>query len=142
MYYALERLRIESFYKEGGAEQTGGNLWSIQEKYKSFCLELEKSRCAKSRMCAIFMKVIQHWLICEDAITISIGDWAVLEVLGCDWIDFWASTGKHLYLLESKRRMEVLYNLNWMDLEHHRMGRLVRMSEGQKLRTMDHLCEM
>eukprot|EP00956_Cyclotella_meneghiniana_P045610 scaffold376734_cov142-Cyclotella_meneghiniana.AAC.1 len=137
MYYALERLRIELFLKQGGAENCDGDLWIIQERYESFCLELEKSKCSISRMCAIFMKVIQNWLICEESI--SVGDWAVLEVYGCDWIEFWASTGKHQYLLESKRRMEAIYGLSWMDLEYHRMGRLPRLNEERKTMTMDNL---
>eukprot|EP00956_Cyclotella_meneghiniana_P000542 scaffold602_cov23-Cyclotella_meneghiniana.AAC.2 len=139
MTYALEKLRIETFLAQGYDDECDGDLYVMQEKYKDFCLSMEKASGSKTRMCAIFMKVLEHWLICEDAI--GIGDWAVLEVLGCDWIEFWAASGKHQYLLETKRRIEALYRLGWLDLEFHRMGRGVRMSEGRKFITYDHLCE-
>jgi hypothetical protein len=85
------------------------------------------------------MKLVQFGLPCD--VGVGVGDWSILKVYGCDWLDLWCASGKHQYLLETKRRTEALYSLPWPHLESHRMGRLVRTNKGRKLTTHDDLCE-
>eukprot|EP00956_Cyclotella_meneghiniana_P023789 scaffold46927_cov56-Cyclotella_meneghiniana.AAC.3 len=146
IYHAVERVRIEAFFESEGPDVIGETdnavncIWGLQSKFNEFCNSLEHSPCQISRMCALFMKITKTWLLCDTAV--SPGDWALLEVFGCDWIDIWASVGKYQYTLETKRRIEVLYRLlSWPELEFHRNGRFVRTKDGRDNITYDHMCE-
>jgi hypothetical protein len=147
MYLVLMRVRMERFMIDVGHEflKTSADraeddvMWDLQKKYDEFCVEMEHCKCSKTRYCAIFMKLTDCWLPCDDSV--GVGDWALLEVYGCDWLDLWCATGKHQYLLETKRRTEALYSLPWPILEYHRAGRLLRTNKGRKYTTHDDLCE-
>ena len=147
IYYALERLRMELYLKQVGnklIEEFEGEsvielFWELQSSFKDFCIELESAKCQLTKMTALFMKYTSDWLICHRSV--PVGDWAVNEVFGCKWISFWASTGKHAYLKETKRRNEALYSLPWDLLEYHRVSRFVRASDGSRCTSYDDFCE-
>ena len=147
IYFALQRIRLEEFLTLHGLTTISDMdlddedvFWNLQLKYKEYSENLEKSVCMKTRVVALFMKYVEDWLMCVDGVKVS--DWALLEVLGCDWITMWSAVGKPQYLLEAKRRMEQMYGeLTPQDLEYLRMNRFFRMSEGGNTIAHDDCCE-
>ena len=78
--------------------------------------------------------------MCVDGVKIS--NQALLEVLDCDWIMMCSAVGKPQYLLEAKRRMEQMHGqITQHDLEHLRMCRFFRISEGGNTIAHDDFCE-
>ena len=150
MLWALESLRLEAFVSssyfptewEGqfdddvNAEEM---LWILQDCYNEYCLSLEKCKCKVTRSCVFFMKYVSQWRVCTTGV--GIGDWALLEVLGNDWLLGWAAMKKPQYELECKRRMESLYTLKPQELEYHRVGRFPRMYSGGRCMSWDDVCE-
>ena len=147
VHFGAERLFMESFMDNVGNEiisgwdcsDLSGLMWKLQEEMEAYLIELEDCRDEVTRAFVLLMKYTYDWLLARDGI--PVGDWCVHDVLGCKWISFWAATKKHGYLLETKRRIETVFQLPWHELEYLRMGRFVRLQEGSRFISYDDLCE-
>ena len=64
-------------------------LWSLQQKYVAYVEKCASSKCEKSRIAALCLKVAKRWLACKDAVTV--GDWNCMDVERIDWLPFWSS---------------------------------------------------
>ena len=63
------------------------------------------------------MQYVEDCLICIDGVKIS--DWALLEVLVCDWSMMWSAVKKPQVLLEDKYRIEKMHGqITQYDLEY------------------------
>ena len=147
MIYALERIRMEEFVRQ---RDDGLNIfrsgmdndkvcWQLQCEYQDYCDKLLHSTCEKTLAAANFLKLAHMWLMCKESV--SVGDWATLEVQGNDWLKYWAAMSKKQYKLETIRRVEQIYKLKPDELEYLRMGRFVRFDEDGGMTTHDDHCE-
>ena len=147
MIHALERIRMEEFIRHRdnarnifSSETDNAEVcWRLQCEYQTYCEKLLQSSCEKTLAAANFLNLAQEWQMCKESV--SAGDWATLEVLGNDWLLYWAAMGKKQYKLEVVRRMEQIYKLKADELEYLRIGRFVRLDEGSEMTTHDDMCE-
>ena len=151
IYYAYQIVRSK-YFMENYAEDTvmeivNGTtnfvegMWKLQLKYKEFTELLKTSKCEITRAVALFADLVDRWLLCRESV--PIGDWCVLEVEGVDWICFWAAKaiGKPSYLLECKRRTELLNKMESWLLEYHRNNRFVKLTPDGRYISEDDKCE-
>ena len=114
-------------------------LSQLLDSYEECISLMERAPCEKTRLVSLYMNYVDRWHLCNDAV--RIGDWAVLEVEGCDWLPFWAAIGKPQYNLEMKRRMEQCHDMTDKQLEYFRMNRFIQLTAGSHFISHDDFCE-
>ena len=147
--YAARSLRTKIFMKSLGDdiidEISSGvitpveGLWKLQKMYQDFIIDTEHATCDLTRCVALFANIADRWHMCREAV--PLGDGFVLEVEGCDWLPIWSAASKAQYLLEGKRRIETMYELQPWLLQYLRCNHFVRLTKDGRLISLDDLCE-
>lgn len=146
---SIRRVRLGVFMERYGNDIVQGGirdgvcvevvLWQLQESLSEFVLVTERATDEVTRFVALTAKYLESWLACRDSL--KVGNPIFIDVEGCDWIPFWAATGKNQYFLEGQRRLEQLNDLDpWM-LEYYRYGRFVRFTVDRHCTIHDDHCE-
>ena len=118
---------------------TDKTLWNWQHSYHKYAQSMMECNCAPTKAIALFMDLMCHWELCRESV--RSGDFMVMEVEGAMWLQFWVGNGKPHYLLETKRRIELLNEMGFHELEYKRVGNFVRMTKGCNFISQDDLCE-
>ena len=115
--FAAKNLMVEYFLEnnEGDPvkkiiERPEEGMWEMQRDYEVFYKSMETCKCEITRCAVLYAKLTDHWLACHNGV--RVGCFNVLEVEGCDWLSIWVACKKPQYALETKRRMEVLYQMD------------------------------
>ena len=159
--FAIDRLRMEncmiligedlvSQFQEEHIDEDADDaqscidfVWDIQEKYEQFCLSWESgdNKCEVSRVLAILMKHLTRWHACKEGV--KVGNYNLLGVEGCDWIEFWAAkaVGKFNYLLETKRCIEANNKREPWQREYKLLNQFFRMITGSNFMSNDDFCK-
>ena len=103
--------------------------------------ESKQCLCEISKVTAFYMKYTTRWYACKEGV--KVGDYNLLAIEGCDWIEFWAAkaVGKPNYLLETKRRIESTHNLEPWQREYKLLNQFFRMVQGANLISNNDFCE-
>lgn len=102
LLYAIRHARMEFFMKLYGNDIIHGGvscgasvevvLWQLQESLDKFAVVTERAADEVTRFVALTAKYLESWLECRDSV--KVGDPIFIDVEGCDWIPFWAASGK------------------------------------------------
>ena len=124
--------------KSGEISEEDG-LSRLEVKYSEMIDSLTQSNCERTVLMARYSDLVERWFLCKKSV--PIGDWCFPEVEGNDWMCIWAAVGKPNYLLQGKRRAEILYALEPWKLEYLRNSRYIQMTDGGEHVSPDDFCE-
>jgi hypothetical protein len=147
--WSLKRYRLETWLattddlKDVNAftDDPKALLAKYETSYEVYCLSLEHSSNGKTRVAALFLKVMSSYERFHTSM--RLGDPLILEKENVEWIPRWKAAGKPRYYEASMRKIETLYRLVERPiLEIIRRNRFIRLSKGRRMITFDELCEL
>ncbi|EJK44817.1 hypothetical protein THAOC_36612 [Thalassiosira oceanica] len=144
---ACQRHRVQCFIRDFNFEDllnlSGPKvLQHLNHCYGNYCVNLETSSNEKSKFVAIFVKYMESYLRCKNAI--RDGDFAILEVESVRWLPFWRARKRSKYYDACMRKIETLYGKDMESsvLESMRINRLPKLNADRSHVTHDELNEL
>ena len=136
-YKSLRQSRLTSFirdYVDLLSLETANNspevdLLLLDSAYLTYCDGATHSFDEPTRVCALFMKVVESYFRCVFGTKMA--DFYLLEQECIDWLPAFHLCGKGNYVNESARRTELLYggSLTNFELEGRRLNRVNHLME-------------